>query len=234
MAAQSKNGKLFLFLLVAIIGGAAGYGFFTQNTASAPNAESAAAAPSAKELAAQKALLAPKPSDIILGDSNALTTIVEYSSMSCSHCASFHEKVLPTLKKEFIDTGKAKLVLRHFPLNEPAFKASSIVECAGTLGLERTKFMDVFFNLQAQWAFGESFIADLKKIALVGGIDSAAFDSCLADPAIEARLLTMRADAAKTLGVNSTPSFFVNGKKLDMPSIEGFREAINAARPASK
>lgn len=231
MAAKSKNGKLFLFLLVAIIGGAAGYGFFTQNTASAPNAESQL---SAKEIAAQQALLAPKPSDMILGDSNALTTIVEYSSMSCSHCASFHENVLPTLKKEFIDTGKAKLVLRHFPLNEPAFKASTIVECAGTLGFERTKFLDVIFKLQPQWAFGETFVQDLKKIALVGGIDSAAVDSCLKDPTIEARLLAMRADAANTLGVNSTPSFFVNGKKLAVPSIEGFREAINAAQPASK
>lgn len=234
MAAGNKNGKIFLFALVALIGGFAGYGFFTQSTSSVSSADAATVAPNGTETVAQQSVLAPKPSDLILGDSNAIVTIVEYSSLSCSHCASFHEKVLPQLQKEFIDTGKVKLVVRHFPLNEPAMRATQVVECAGQNGLDRANFLKVLFNLQAQWAFGESFIDDIKKIALVGGLDSAAFDSCLADKTVENRILAMRSDAEKTLGVNSTPSFFVNGTKLAAPSIEGFRDAIKAAQPASK
>ena len=234
MTAGNKNGKIFLFALVALIGGFAGYGFFTQSTSSAPSSDAVNVAPSAKESSEAQALLTPKPSDLILGDSNALVSIVEYSSLSCSHCANFHEKVLPTLQKEFIDTGKVKLIVRHFPLNEPAMRATQIVECAGHNGLDRANFLKVLFNLQAQWAFAESFVDDIKKIALVGGMDSATFDSCLADKAMENRILAMRSDAEKTLGVNSTPSFFVNGTKLATPSIAGFREAINAAQPASK
>jgi len=104
------------------------------------------------------------------------------------------------------------------------------VECAGQNGLDRANFMKVFFNLQQQWAFGDSFVKDLTQISLVGGLDSAAIESCLADKTIETRILNMRQEADKTLGVNSTPSFFVNGEKLSgAPSIEGLREAIQAA-----
>jgi protein-disulfide isomerase len=234
MATSKHSSKLFLFALVALIGGAAGYGFYSQNAKI--SSDSAAAAPASTEASSeQQALLTPKPSDIILGDSNALVTIVEYSSLSCPHCAHFHEKVLPQLEKEFITTGKAKLVIRHFPLNEPALRAAEIVECAGKNGLERSNFVKVFFNLQAQWAFGETFLNDLKQIALVGGIDSAAFDSCAADKAIETRILAMRQDGEKVLGVNSTPSFFVNGVKLEgAPTIEALRTAISAPPAASK
>ena len=233
MATSKNSSKLFLFVVVALIGGAAGYTLYAQNTNVATNAGDAPVSTEAN--AEQRALLAAKPSDIIIGDSNALVTIVEYSSLSCPHCAHFHEKVLPSLQKEFITTGKAKLVVRHFPLNEPAIKAAEIVECAGHNGLERVNFLKVFFNLQAQWAFGETFVQDLKQIALVGGIDSAAFDSCASDKAIETRLLAMRQDANKTLGIESTPSFFIDGEKLaGAPTIEGFRAAIAAAGKPTK
>ncbi|MDX2095875.1 MAG: DsbA family protein [Alphaproteobacteria bacterium] len=232
MATSKNSGKLFLFAMVALIGGAMGYGYFAQS--SKLSAESGTAAANPQLSTEQRALLTPKPSDIILGDSNALVTIVEYSSLSCPHCAHFHEKVLPGLEKEFIDTGKVKLVMRHFPLNEPALAAAKIVECAGRNGLERNNFMKVFFNLQAQWAFGESFLKDLKQIALVGGIDSAAFDSCATDKTIETRILTMRQAAAEKLGVNSTPSFFVHGTKfVGEPSLAGLRAAIAAAGPGT-
>ena len=235
MATTKNTSKLFLFVVVALVGGAAGYGYYSQNVAIAQQASKADEPASAGVTAEQLAVLAPKPSDIILGDSNALVTVVEYSSLSCSHCANFHEKVLPAFQKEFIDTGKVKLVVRHFPLNEPALKAAEIVECAGHNGLERANFLKVFFNLQAQWAFGETFLKDLKQIALVGGIDSAAFDSCAADKSIETRILAMRQDAATILGVNSTPSFFIDGTKLaGAPSIEGMREAIKAASAPAK
>lgn len=227
MANKPSNAKWIIFALVAFIGGVTGYGYFNQ-TAQLTDEPKAESTLDAKQAAQQ--ILAPKPSDIILGDNNALVTMVEYSSLTCPHCAHFSTNILPALEKEFITTGKLKLVLRHFPLNDPAFKASQIAECAGRNNLARESFIKVFYEMQTQWAFGENFLKDLKQIAAVGGMDSAAFDSCLEDKTIETRVLTQRQDAAEKLGVTSTPSFFINGVKYTgEPTVEALREAITAA-----
>ena len=229
MATSKNGGKLILFVLVALIGGATGFGYFTHATPPKETPKDASSTP------AQHEILAPKPSDIILGDNNALVTMVEYSSLSCPHCAHFHETVLPTIEKEFITPGKLKLVVRHFPLNDPAVKGAQIVECAGQNGLKRESFVKVLFDMQAQWAFSDAFVKDLKQIALVGGIDSAAFDSCLSDKTIETRVLTMRQEAETKLGVNSTPTFYINGEKFTgEPSVDGMRGAISAALAGGK
>lgn len=224
MANTSHGGKIIIFVLVALVLGAAGYGYFSQTAQLKDKPKEKA------PVAIDATLLAPQPNDIILGDNNALVTLVEYSSLTCPHCAHFNADVLPTIDKEFIATGKVKLVLRHFPLNEPALKAAQVVECAGNNGLKREGFIKVFFDMQAQWAFGESFLKDLKQIARVGGIDSAAFDSCINDKELEARILNTRQVAETKLGVNSTPSFFLNGEKFTgEPSVDGFRKALTAA-----
>ncbi len=234
MATSKNGGKIVLFVLVALIGAAAGFGYFAQ-TAKMGDASDATAATPAKLSAEGEATLALKPNDIILGDNNALVTIVEYSSLSCPHCAHFHQEVLPTIEKEFITTGKVKLVLRHFPLNDPAIKASELVECAGQNDLKRENFIKVLFEMQSQWAFGESYLKDLKQIASVGGIDSATFDSCMADKALETKILTSRQDGESKLKVDSTPTFFIAGEKFTGDqSVGNFRNAIKAAMPSGK
>jgi protein-disulfide isomerase len=233
MPTQKKSGKLALFALVALVGAAAGYGYYSQATQLSKTSKSSPK--SEKEQKIERAELAVKPNDIVMGDVNALVTIVEYSSLSCPHCAHFHEKILPAIDKEFLTTGKAKLVIRHFPLNEPAMRAAQIVECAGQNNLKRESFLKVFFNMQPQWAFGESFLKDLKQIAFVGGMDSAAFDSCVANSEIEAQLLNTRKEAEEKLHVTSTPSFFINGLKFDGDmSVDGMRTAINTAIEPTK
>ncbi len=230
MATSKNAGKLVIFALVALIGGAAGFGYFTQNAKMEDAPKPATAA-----TAEQKQILAPKPSDIILGDNNALVTIVEYSSLSCPHCAHFHQEILPALDKEFITTGKVKMVLRHFPLNDPAIKASEVVECAGQNNLKRENFMKVLFEMQQQWAYNDTYVKDLKQIASVGGLDSATFDSCLADKGLETRILTMRQEAETKLQVSSTPTFYIDGEKYTgEPSVDGFRDAIKAALAGKK
>jgi protein-disulfide isomerase len=226
MAVMSPSTKLILFVLVAVVGGAAGFGYFSQASKLSEGSPEA-------QVIEQKALTA-KPNDIIIGDNNAIVTMVEYSSLSCPHCAHFHEKILPALTKEFITTGKVKLVVRHFPLNEPAIKGALTVECAGMNGLKRENFLKVLFSMQDKWAFSESFAKDLKQIALVGGIDSAAFDSCSNDKDLENRILAVRQEAATQLKVTSTPTFFINGIKYEgEPTIEGFRAIINKAGTGS-
>lgn len=221
MAKPSNNTKIILFVAVALVGGMAGFGYFKQTAKLSDE-------PATKGMQIDQALLAPKPTDIILGDNNAIVTMVEYSSLSCPHCAHFHEGILPALQKEYITPGKVKIIMRYFPLNEPALKASMVVECAGRNGLKRENFIKVLFDMQEQWALGEDFLKNLKQIALVGGLDSAAFDSCIADKDLENRILAMRQEAEEKLGVASTPSFFINGIKYDAaPTIEGFRDKIN-------
>lgn len=231
MAKSTSNAKIGLFILVAIVGAAAGFGYFKQ-TAKLSEAPSDAPKEAAK---LEQEILAPKPNDIIIGDKNALVTIVEYSSLSCPHCAEFHEKVLPDVEKEFISTGKAKLVIRYFPLNEAAEKAAETVECAGRNGLKREDFLRTFFRMQKEWAFDDSFLKNLKQIAGIGGLDSASFDSCINDKDLETRILNMRLEAATKLHVSSTPSFFINGVKyVGDPSIEGFRTQIMQAGAGRK
>ncbi|MES2983841.1 MAG: DsbA family protein [Pseudomonadota bacterium] len=233
MASSSHGGKIALFIIVALVGGFAGFGYFNQTANLDAKAKEEAAKPG--EPVVDRSLLAPKPNDIILGDVNALITVVEYSSLSCPHCANFHQTVLPALEKEFITPGKVRLVVRHFPLNEPAIKAAEVVECAGSNGLKRESFLKVLFSMQPQWAFGDSFLKDLKQIALVGGMDSATFDSCMADKALETRILTTRQEAETQLNINSTPTFFINGDKMEGDvSIENFRKALAGAGSGKK
>ncbi|MCI5048917.1 MAG: DsbA family protein, partial [Rickettsiales bacterium] len=94
--------------------------------------------------------------DVVIGKAEAPVTIVEYSSLSCPHCASFHEVLLPKIQAKYIDQGLAKYTSRHFPLNEPALRAAMLTECVGKD--RRTKFVNVLFELQEKWAFSGDFL----------------------------------------------------------------------------
>ena len=179
------------------------------------------------------AVAAPRPDDMVLGRANAPIEVVEYASLTCPHCAHFHTDVLPELEQEFIVPGAVKLIVRHFPLNEPALEAAKLVECAGSTGASRANFMKALFSMQQQWAFTQNYLEELKKIAMVGGIDSAAFESCKNDAELTSRIVSMRQQASQLLQVNSTPSFFINGAPLNnSPEIDHLREAIRNAKAA--
>ena len=234
MTQKSHGTKIFAMLVLLIAIGIAAFGYFKQSSQLKSEETANATATPALDMAA----LTMKPSDIFLGDVNALVTIVEYSSLSCPHCQHFHQKVLPDLEKEFITTGKVKLILRHFPLNAPALKAAELVECSGGTsgnGASRANFIKVLFDSQEKWAFTEDYVKNLKQIALVGGVDSAAFDSCMNNKDLEAKLLNSRQEAGEKLHITSTPSFFVNGEPLKgAPTMENLRDAIKRAQSSTK
>lgn len=150
--------------------------------------------------------------DHILGDEKAPVTIIEYSSLSCPHCAHFHNDILPQLEKEYIETGKAKLVFRPFPLNAPALKGGIILSC-----VPKDKyytFTRVFYRLQEKWAFTENYTADLKTISKVGGMSDEEFDKCSNDKAREEKALEEAKKTGDALNIEATPTFFVNGEKM--------------------
>jgi protein-disulfide isomerase len=162
--------------------------------------------------------------DLAIGNPDAPVTIVEYASMTCPHCANFHNNVLPELKKKYIDTGKARLIFREYLLDERGALAAMMARCAG----EGKTFplVSALFAKQEDWVpVKENFLSKLFGFAQQVGITRQGFDACRKDKALLDNLVngTKRGSA---LGVNSTPTFFVNGKKLAGHEIEDFDKAI--------
>src|SRR5690348_11098008 len=121
-----------------------------------------------KPAANAQQLLAPTPQDRILGKADAPITIVEYASLTCPHCAHFDKDVLPKLKEKWIDSGKAKLILRDFPLDEPAMRAAMVARCAPP---ERFyPMVDTLFADQEKWAGSRDYRAALERLAKLAGV----------------------------------------------------------------
>ena len=146
----------------------------------------------------------------VVGDAAAPVTMIEYSSLTCPHCAAFHEQTLPGLKERYIDTGKVRLVIRDFPLDQNALRAAVIAHCAGP---ERyPAFVDVFFAQQESWATAEDPVRALKQLAKLGGLGEAEIDACLADRSMEEAILQMRLAGQQQFDIRSTPTFIIEGK----------------------
>jgi protein-disulfide isomerase len=165
--------------------------------------------------------------DRILGDPDAPITIVEYASLSCHHCAHFANDVLPEIRKEWIDTGKAKLVLRDFPTDQAALPAAMVARCAPP---ERYyAFVDTFFEAQEKWAHTRDYREALARLAKFGGMGKSEFDVCLKNTELENKIVEQRLIATTELQVDATPTFFVNGNKFTgAPTVEGFKKILSS------
>lgn len=149
--------------------------------------------------------------DFVLGNADAPVTIVEYASLTCPHCARFHAEVLPKLKKTYIDTGKARLVYRDFPLDRFALAGSMLARCAGR---DRYfAFVDLLFRDQTRWARSKNPMQSLGQIARLGGLTGEKFSTCLKDGKIQNAVLQQRLQGSKAYQINSTPTLLVNGRK---------------------
>jgi len=188
---------------VAVAAIVAGVYFGTRPPAPGPTPVSVAATPDAATLMTVQA------GDHVLGDPKAPVTIIEYASLTCSHCAHFHTQILPDIKKKWIDTGKVKLVYRDFPLDQVAVKAAQIAECAG-----KDKYfgvLDIIFRGQPQWATGTDPVAELAKPLRIAGMGEAEIKACLANDAMMSAVLNDYR-SGEALGVNATPTLFIGGE----------------------
>lgn len=176
-------------------------------------------------------LMAPNAlPDIVQGDPSAPVTIVEYASMTCSHCAAFHHEVYPALKKNYIDTGKVKFILREFPLDPLATAAFML---ARELGDKRDAAVDLLFAQQKNWAFVDKPLDGLANVLKQTGIGQDKFEAVLKDQELYKKVNEVRNRAAEKFGVNSTPTFFVNGDRYAGEiSVEEFGKIIAARTPA--
>jgi len=151
--------------------------------------------------------------DMSLGSQDAPNVIVEYASMTCPHCAQFDKVVFPEIKTKYIDTGKARLIFREFPLDGLAARASMLARCAGP---DRYFAMiDVMFQTQPTWVVeGPEALEHLLQLARQAGFSKEKFDSCLADKDLFKKIVDERQRANDAFQVDSTPTFFVNGKRV--------------------
>jgi len=164
--------------------------------------------------------------DLALGKEDAPVTIVEYASLTCGHCASFHNSVFPKLKEKYVDTGKVRFIMREFPLDNLAAAASMLARCAG--GDKTYAMIEVLFQKQEQWAFTRGNpVPELFKFAKQAGFTQESFDKCLTDQTLLDQVTGVRSRANDKFAVSSTPTFFINGKRLtDAPTLESFDKAL--------
>ncbi|MBV8510739.1 MAG: DsbA family protein [Xanthobacteraceae bacterium] len=157
-------------------------------------------------------LAQPSPlGDIVLGSPDAPVTIIEYASMTCPHCAQFQAKTFPKLKERYIDTGKVRYIFREFPLDPLAAGAFMLARCA-----DKDKYMsiiDLFFGTQRDWVVPNP-LQPLFNIAKQAGYNEETFNACLKNQQILDGIQNVRDHAAKVLNVESTPTFFINGKRV--------------------
>jgi len=142
-----------------------------------------------------------------IGNPDAPITILEFSSLSCPHCASFHAGALPDIKKDYVDTGKVKFVFRDFPLNGSAVSASLLLKCVPLN--ERYDFMEMLFNQQSDWAFDGNYQTKLKQYAALIGIGTDKAESCMNDSATEKAMFDTMREGNSTHEITSTPTFVI-------------------------
>ena len=164
--------------------------------------------------------------DVALGPAEAKVTIVEYASMTCGHCSNFHKETFPKIKEKYIDTGKVRFIMREFPLDNLAAAAAMLARCAP--GDKVYPMIDMLFSTQSEWAYVQGNpVPKLFEISKQAGFTQESFDKCLTNQKLLDQINAQRSRAADQFGVSATPTFFINGKKLQgAPKIETFDAMI--------
>lgn len=169
------------------------------------------AAPAPRGSVDQAELLADAPmEEKVVGNADAPVTIVEYASMTCPHCASFHNNTWPAIKEKYVDTGRARLIFREFGFDPRAEAGTMLARCAGD---NYFAMIDVLFKQQSSWSHAADGKAALLKIARLAGFSQESFEACLTDQKLLDDLRAVKNRGANEFGVDSTPTFFINGNR---------------------
>ncbi|MDW7553813.1 MULTISPECIES: DsbA family protein [Azospirillum] len=158
--------------------------------------------------------------DRVLGNPNAPVTILDYSSMTCPHCAAFHTETLPKIKEAYIDTGKAKLIFRDFPFDQTALRASMLARCAPA---ERYyPLLDVLFKSQGQWSRAADPVKALAQLGKLAGMSEQTISACMANQALENGILQSRLVGQDKYKVEATPTFVLNEGAATISGAQSF------------
>lgn len=176
---------------------------------------------------AGNAPLAEAMAEKSIGRADAPVTVIEYSSLTCPHCAAFHRETLPLIKRDYIDTGKVRIVFWDFPLGNLAMAAAMVARCSGN---NYISMIDALFRSQETWSRSDTPFDAIAGIARLSGMSVDDLENCLDDEALLKALQAKASHASQALGVDSTPTFFIEGKKVpgNLP-YEDFQDLLNKA-----
>lgn len=169
------------------------------------------------------------PDDRILGAESAPVTILEYSSLTCPHCAALHSDTLPQVKESWIEPGRARIVFRHYPLDALALRAAAVADCIE--GDRFFAFLDLLFKSQARWAKSDDPLKALEQMARLAGMNGETFQTCVNDEAAMDRILARAQEGRETYGIEATPTLIVNGRKVQ--GARSFEELDTVLRTAA-
>lgn len=170
--------------------------------------------------------------DRVLGDPDAPVTVLEYASYTCPHCAALHREAMPEIKKRYIETGKAKLVFRDFPLDGIAARAGMLARCLPASRFY--PFVDVLFSNQDQWARASDPVEALGRLARLAGLSGSEIDACLKSEPLLDGIIKIRMEGQEKYGVEATPTLVINGKPYrGATSVDAVASAIDSAAKGS-
>jgi len=170
-------------------------------------------------------------SEMSIGSPDAPVTLHEYSSLTCGHCANFHTKTLPDIKKNYVDTGKVRIVFHDFPLDNLAFAAAMIARCAGPK--RHFELFDRLYHAQDNWARSEKPRAALVAIARFSGLSVEDVDQCLNSDELAKGIQSTSQNAQDLYSISSTPTFILNGKKIQGAlTYDDFKDELDKALSA--
>ena len=163
----------------------------------------------------------------VMGSEDAPVTMIEYSSLTCSHCADFHGGTFKKIKEAYIDTGKVRFVFRDFPFEQRGMTAGMVARCAPKQSF--FGFLEVLFRAQDKWVNDPHFLDALRRYGRLGGISKAAFDACLENQQLLDRIVERRREADEKYKIDATPSFIIEGEKVtgNLPFAD-FQKIIDA------
>ena len=168
---------------------------------------------------------AKKDEEIFLGNKDAKIVVIEYASMTCSHCANFHKEVYPKIKENYIDTNKIKFIFRDFPLDKQALFASVLAKCAPKD--KYFNFVKLILTNQEKWISNDdTFMNKLRNIGKLAGLNENKINSCFKDEKMVDNIIRTRSIGEEKYNISSTPSLIINEKKYSAMSYENFEKII--------
>lgn len=159
----------------------------------------------------QQRLLLPRPKDHKMGKEDAPVTVIIYSSLSCPHCATLNQDVLPKIEKNFVETGKAMVIHRDVPFDKYGLQASLLANCVPED--QYFVYLSVLFSKQSHWTFKKNSTEVLEHIARLGGMSGEAFHTCMGDKGLQERIVAVRQEAHEQLDLRAVPTLYINGVK---------------------
>jgi protein-disulfide isomerase len=167
----------------------------------------------------------PGQYDVIYGKEDAPIQVLEYFALTCPHCSYFYENNFPSLKKEYIDTGKVRWIKRSFSSDQQSLKGTMLLSCIKKD--RRESYLKILLSKQSNWAYQQDFIEILSNIASLGGMSKQDFNKCMNDASLEKSIRESDKKAKDDLDMKGTPSFYVNKKIVEVYSNDSFKNIFD-------